>query len=441
MIHPDKLSKKARFHGDEVLTRLAHEFDTTLDKGHVKVCEARKSVYFLNVGKLDSLACFINERPSVSMMKIAPSWNSIAIPNGFVCVLVAEKNVWVAETRVRNNVLEFRYTQGALYKKGDPGNEEDWKYCTSDAFRQVYDRTHPGTQRIKRVNGKLLIGCHYENPQRVFRAFFSNPETHVEMSEEIKKYTLRWLSNECINASSPPPPKRVRLSPSKPKTAQPLAAVELTTPRHFTIQVNELAEWTTANLEDTINIKPERRKGVMFFIMFAIPRDPAILLNAIEIREIVHNYTQRILSWKGYPCVTTRDIQAVMKLSGNDAGCSITDFMATLKRLNETMCGLLVQMKSTTKGGDDAKENETKKEEDAITAYVRKRLDPYLSQVPDDIYSPVVLSELFLVLFHLPLCPESGTFLLRNTGQPFVVPSSSTLPKPTPTTTAAAIKV
>lgn len=230
-IQADPRSRKARVKNSNALVTLCNKYGTTLDESNVRVCEGRKVVYVLKVGEITEEACFLRENPTPSQRAKSMDssatttpksnlWSSVMIPNGWKVAVVVDRNPWTAQAEIVEGLLKFRFTFVDPYGK-ETDQCSDWCETPGAAFKSLFTKVHPDKD-VGRHNGKLYIGCHYDNVQRILRDYFLKKYNQGHFNHlpkdrsKVKTLVEQWLANKPLDIPHRKPPKRAPAVTRKP---------------------------------------------------------------------------------------------------------------------------------------------------------------------------------------------------------------------------------
>jgi hypothetical protein len=218
----DPRSRKARVKNSEALMALCRRHGKTLDRSNLRVCEGRKVVYLLAEGDITDTCCFFKESPTPSHRSkgsgtpswVPPkevTWNSVMIPNGWKVGVVVDGDPWTAETSVIDGCVKYRFTFVDQNGSEIDAKRSEWCETPGAAFKSLFCRVHPNKD-VGRHNGKLYIGCHYDNVQDHLRSFFKKKKDagayDGEAKAQIKTLLDQWIRNDPLDVVTRKPFKR-----------------------------------------------------------------------------------------------------------------------------------------------------------------------------------------------------------------------------------------
>jgi len=162
----------------------------SLEMAKLPVKGSRKVTYVLNWGRIDSKACFQNEK---GILKV--------IPNGYTVVFEACSYVWIAEVGyLRNSNLQTAlqkpmYCVSPVDADGRRETEgSGWTDNISGAFRRALLMFYGEARENQRPNGRLYLGIFYSEVQDIFKSKIRKMPSAVDPS--MQHLVEEWLKGQ-----------------------------------------------------------------------------------------------------------------------------------------------------------------------------------------------------------------------------------------------------
>lgn len=213
-------TRRIRIPSLPTLELVCERYGTTKRDSHTLIAEGRKTIHILSYGCIDSITCFIQDKPASSRRgeksgDDAAQHTSIVIPNGWKVAAYIHEDLWIGEISYDHHPTRApMYQFSKLNEQGDIVERSGWQKSPSGAFNST--NMSRKSDKPLRHNGKLFLGVHYEIPQEKIRAYFASRRDQV--SKAFIPLLDAWLENRPFpertitfqekqkKAEAPPPP-------------------------------------------------------------------------------------------------------------------------------------------------------------------------------------------------------------------------------------------
>lgn len=196
----------------EKMIKCARHHDVSLDNNHVPVQEGRKAVILLSYGEITSPNCILDERPANSVIRrkgeTYTQHSYTGIPLGYKVMFETANVAWIGETAMVKNQLRYRF--GNLDENGMMSICSEWMANPTAAIKSAYTKV-TGNKDTDSLNGKLLLGAHYENMQILLREHFRNVQL---ATTELEHAVNNWLATTEVLTHQPKIRKRIGMGSS-----------------------------------------------------------------------------------------------------------------------------------------------------------------------------------------------------------------------------------
>lgn len=205
------------------MTKCAAAHNVVLQHNHITVQEGRKAVVLLSFGEITSTCCILHERPALSASRRDgqkyDQYLYTAVPVGYKVMFEASNEAWIGEVSESCNQLRFRF--GSLDYNGNLAHCSEWMANPTAAMKAAFTKA-TGNKNTDALNGKLLLGAHYENIQVLLRDQFASLTSVTNLSPELADKVTDWLTRkEEIVHQAKPTKRRGTSSSSSEGSASP----------------------------------------------------------------------------------------------------------------------------------------------------------------------------------------------------------------------------
>lgn len=197
------------------LKKYLEKFNVDVRANSIPVQAMRRSVVVVRIGRINSKTCFIQDAPLLSFARSAEysTYACSLVPDGFQTAFIFSRTAWTAEVAVNNTSIKYKFSH--INNDGQVDLESSYHATPSKAFSEVASKVRSTVENFKvpsSINGKLLLGCHYETVQSLLRQYFKANSGSEYINPHLEPDVQRWLNSKIF----------VKPPPSKPKTKKSL---------------------------------------------------------------------------------------------------------------------------------------------------------------------------------------------------------------------------